>query len=341
MVLCRFTLKLDSWVSHAGIFAATIKFTKPLTVSWYDTPGHMVEIGSFSLDPLKVKSKRACINQTVAFTVTNETGFAQFTQTMITQQNFTWLLSSDGLDVQALKFPTAHGLKFNKNVTLNGMNNFAGNVSLVDFQLPRDDPSGRGIVFSATTGLFNPSAFNVDLGTVMFDLSYKGLYLGTGTGTETVVQPGANNITLAGTLIPQNGTTNLATVSELFTQYLNGETSDVIATGRSSVQSDGSTISWLSDGLTALNLHVPFKAPGAISPIKTISIGEMNLGFTPGTAWAPNTESRTVQASMELPFGFGVEIGRISNSFNITRGGAVVGGLSTVRAHLRNGASMG
>ena len=253
----RFSLKLSSWISHAGIFTATIKFNQPLSVAWYVASGARVPIGAFQLQRLHVHSKRAYINQTVAFNITDEAAFSQFTQAMIMQPNFTWHLSSEKLDVQALKFPTAHGLHFNKDVTLKGMDNFAGNVKLVDFQLPADDPGG-GIEFIATTGLDNPSAFNVDLGTVSFDLSYKGLYLGTGSGPNTVVQPGANNVTLKGTLVPQNGTENLATVLELFTQYLNGESSDVIATGRSSAQSDGSVVSWLSDGFTALQLHVLF-----------------------------------------------------------------------------------
>ena len=56
----------------------------------------------------------------------------------------------------------------------------------------------------------------------------------------------------------------------------------------------------------------------------------MALAFTPGTAWAPIADSKTVRAGMELPFGFSVSIGQIANSFNITRGGEVVAGLSTV-----------
>ncbi|RPD70056.1 hypothetical protein L226DRAFT_261105 [Lentinus tigrinus ALCF2SS1-7] len=324
-----FDLKMDAWVSHAGIFSATIKFNEPLQVAWVNASGDQVTLGSFSLDPLKVKSKRAYINQTVPFTIADEAAFSAFTSAMITQPNFTWHLTSDKLDVRALAFPTAHGLHFKKDVTLSGMNNFDGHVSLVDFKLPRDDPAG-GIVFSATTGLDNPSAFNVNLGTVVFDLSYKGLYLGTGSGANTVIKPGSNAVTLDGTLVPQTGTDALAKTSELFTNYLNGVQTDVVATGKSSIQADGRAVSWLSAGLTALELHVPFVAPGgAISPIKAITIGDMSLDFSTHAPWAPVSNSRTVRAAMELPFGFGLEIGEISNSFNITTGEGVVAGLGT------------
>lgn len=73
-------------------------------------------------------------------------------------------------------------------------------------QLPGDDPAG-GITFSATTELNNPSPFDVALGalncmvtdgdgshpisgTALFDLTYKGVALGTGTSHNTqLVRP--------------------------------------------------------------------------------------------------------------------------------------------------------
>ncbi|KAI9066059.1 hypothetical protein FKP32DRAFT_1566723 [Trametes sanguinea] len=325
-----FDLRMDGWVSHAGIFKATINFNEPLTVTWVPSSGDPETLGSFTMQPLQVRSKRAYINQTVPFTITDEDAFARFTTAMITQQNFTWRLTSDKLSVQALKFPRANGLHFNKDVTLNGMNNFDQHISLVDFKLPSDSPEG-GINFIATTGLDNPSPFDVNLGTVVFDLTYQGVDLGQGSSPNTTIAPGPNNITLTGRLVPQNGTAALASVSELFTQYLNGETSDVVARGVSSVQDgDGRAVAWLSAGLQALQLHVPFRAAqGAIAPIKSITIGDMALAFSERTPWGPVANSRTVQAALELPFGFGVEIGEIQNAFNITSGGAVVAGLST------------
>ena len=132
---CSFSLKLSSWVSHAGIFTATIKFNQPLSVAWYNASGARVPIGAFQLQPLHVHSKRAYINQTVAFNITDEAAFSQFTQAMITQPNFTWHLKSEGLRVNALKFPVAKGIHFDKKLTLNGINNFNGNILLKEFQV--------------------------------------------------------------------------------------------------------------------------------------------------------------------------------------------------------------
>ncbi|KAI0821788.1 hypothetical protein BC628DRAFT_1341231 [Trametes gibbosa] len=317
-------------VSHAGIFSAKINFPQSLAVGWVnDSTGAVVHLGSFPLNELTVKSKRAYINQTVPFTIEDEDAFSQFTQAMITQQNFTWRLQSDKLSVQALKFPRANGLHFNKDLTLNGMNNFDQHIELLDFQLPSDAPEG-GINFVAFTGLDNPSPFDVNLGTVTFDLLFQGLKLGSGSSMNTTISPGPNNITLSGRLVPQTGPSALASVSQLFTQYLNGEQSDVIARGQSSVQNNGAAVGWLSAGLQVLDLHVPFKAAGgAINPIKSIEIGDMALTFDARAPWGPVANSKTVQAAMELPFGFGLEIGEIQNAFNITSGGAVAAGLST------------
>lgn len=89
------------------------------------------------LQPLYAKgsTKRAPLNQTTTFNITDEDAFGEFTAAMITRQNFTWRLTSNNLQVNALKFPAAKGLHFNKDVVLNGINNFDGHIALEDFQV--------------------------------------------------------------------------------------------------------------------------------------------------------------------------------------------------------------
>ncbi|KAJ7782963.1 hypothetical protein B0H16DRAFT_1494883 [Mycena metata] len=326
-----FNLAMSGTVAHTGIISATIAFPQPVDVSWVPTDGGPeVALGHLSLDTLKAHSKRATINQTATpFTITNDTAFGQFAAHMITDKNFTWRLSSSDLRVQALKFPVSKGIKFDKLITLNGFGNFSGNVTVQDFQLPSDNPAG-GINFVAVTQLTNPSPFALNLGTVVFSLSYQKVDLGLGTSTDTVIVPGPNNITLKGYLHNHTDPTELASVSNLFTNYLNSVVSPVLATGVSTLQSDNSTVSWLSTGLQALKLNVPLVSPTPIDPIRTISIGNFDLVFSPDTPWAPSASSNTVKASLELPFGFNLEIGEISNDFNITMNdGSTVAGLST------------
>jgi hypothetical protein len=213
----------------------------------------------------------------------------------------------------------------------------------------------RPRLFVAICVLNYHSPFSLDLGTVVFGLSYKDVQLGSGsspnteivrfhftcpeqfflTSSDFIQTVGNNTITLKGTLKPQTSLSDLAVVSELFTNYLNGQVSDVLAKGQSTLQSDGTEIAWLSTGLQALTLHVPFRSlQGALNPIQSINIGDMGLAFTQSAPWSPSAESRSIQASMALPFGFSLAIGEIQNEFNITKDGNVVAGLSTVRFSL-------
>ncbi|KDR75403.1 hypothetical protein GALMADRAFT_553913 [Galerina marginata CBS 339.88] len=323
-----FHLQLEGNVFNTGIFNAKIMFTENTNVSWIEGDGTETPLGYMRLDDLSAKSKRAAINTTTDFIITDEMSFGRFSGNLITSQNFTWRLVSHNLKVQALKFPVAKGITFDKRLTLNAFHSFDGNVILRDLQLPSDDPEG-GIKFVAVTELNNPSPFSLDLGTVVFALSYQNVSLGVGTGIETKIAPGSNNITLKGTLKRQTDPTDLAAVSQLFTNYLNGASSPVIATGQSTLQGDGSTISWLSQGLKSLQLTVPFKAFTEIDPIRTITIGDLDLQFDTAQPWTPAAESNSVQASLQLPFGFNLSISEIQNNFVITKDGNPVAGLST------------
>jgi len=126
-----------------------------------------------------------------------------------------------------------------------------------------------------------------------------------------------------------------------------------MATGQSTLQSDNTTVSWLSQGLQSLILTVPFKAFTPIDPIRTIAIGNLGLTFDRDLPWNPSAESNTVQASLrmcihlycwllisasssvELPFGFNLSIGEIQNDFSIVKDGNPVAGLSTVSLLIR------
>ena len=119
---------------------------------------------------LHARHKRAVINQTQSFTIVNQTAFSEFTQFMITSETFSWRLSSSNVQVQALKLPAAKGISFDKRIDLKGefverldcsythrllgINNFDGNIQLLNFILPSDNPVG-GINFEAVTRLNN------------------------------------------------------------------------------------------------------------------------------------------------------------------------------------------
>ncbi|KAF9451269.1 hypothetical protein P691DRAFT_757432 [Macrolepiota fuliginosa MF-IS2] len=326
-----FQLTFQGNVTHTGIFSASIKFTNQVDVYWLkepDTNSTGMKLGhTDAFEALHATHKRAKVDQTRTFTIEDQAAFSEFTRFMITSPSFSWRLHSNDLHVQALKFPVAKGIEFNKRVDLQGINGFSNNVALLDFKLPSDNPAG-GLDFIAVTQLNNTSPFVLELGTTVFDLSYQGVFLGSGTSSNTSIDTGLNNITLKGVLEPVQNPADLVKVSNLFTNYLNGDLSNVTASGRSTFQNDGTVVQWLSDGLQALQLNVPFMT-APINPIRTIDIGNLALAFSPETPWTPAAASDSVRATLQLPFGFGLSIGEIKNNFSIVSNGAQVAGLST------------
>lgn len=125
-----------------------------------------------------------------------------------------------------------------------------------------------------------------------------GVNLGQGISKSLSLIPGNNTVNLTGVLVRHENQTELDIVGELFTQYLNSEESPVVAKGVSSLQSDGAAVSWLSTGLQALDLTVPFKPSEPINPIQSIDVPYLTLDFSPDTAWSPSTTSYGVEAHM-------------------------------------------
>lgn len=63
-------------------------------------------LGVFTLpDVLYAHSKRAELNQTTQFNITDPEAWGDFTVAMITRPNFTWHMTSSNLKVRALEFP--------------------------------------------------------------------------------------------------------------------------------------------------------------------------------------------------------------------------------------------
>ena len=73
------------------------------------------------LHDLHADHKRAIINDSTTFFITDTAAFGRFSGSLITSQNFTWRLTSYNLRIQALKFPIAKGITFDKSLTLNGI----------------------------------------------------------------------------------------------------------------------------------------------------------------------------------------------------------------------------
>ncbi|KAF8314052.1 hypothetical protein DL93DRAFT_2167525 [Clavulina sp. PMI_390] len=335
-----FELTLISNIFHTGHIPATLYFQQPVHIFWVqgalaDLNETETKVGTVSLQPIHA-SGLARVNQTITFNIEDEELFGEFTQALITQDEFTWRLKTESIRVNALKFPVVRGLSMNTDVKVPGINSFLNNVKLTNFLLPGDAPNGGGIEFSATTELDNPSPFDIQLGDVGFNLTYDGVYLGTGTSTDTSLlskAEGPTSVTLNGTLVPHTGDADaLEKLGYLFSRYISSLSTPVAAQGLYTRQSGtGETISWLTKGVQALNLTVPLLPPQPINPIRSIDIGYLNLSFVGADAneWAPITSSSNVTAELVLPFGFSVNISHIQNSFTIYQNNTPLANLST------------
>ncbi|KAN0059778.1 hypothetical protein ACQY0O_008352 [Thecaphora frezii] len=322
-----FPLTLEGQVKKTGIFPAHLYFREPVQVFWVTPPEEglrEVNLGQFNLDYIGVAAGHGRIKQATNFIIKDEAAFNSFARFLITQPEFTWKLRCGNVHVEAFSFlPTYKNLQFSKNIIIKGFNSFE-DVRILDFQLPGDDPQG-GVTLQVTTSLTNPSPFGVEIGTLDMALYYKGMYLGPASTSNLNVTNGVNAVTLSGRLIPHNtNQTELDLLGELFTGYINGETLDVQARGVAATQADGSKVAWLSEGITALTIAVPLKAPEPINPIKSITIGSLALVYTPETAYSPTAFSSALSATLGLPFGFSLNIMSTANTITLLFEGAQV-----------------
>ncbi|KAE8231424.1 hypothetical protein CF326_g3562 [Tilletia indica] len=324
-----FPLTLDGQIKKTGIFPAHIFFREPVQVYWNTPPPNLVEkrLGEFNLRRVGAAAGHARLRQLTQFNISDEEAFGQFTEFLLTQEEFTWNLNCSNVHVAAFSFlPTFKNLQFRKHVVFKGMANFT-DVKILDFQLPGDDPAG-GITLAVKTALTNPSAFGVEVGNLNLDLYYKGMYLGPASATNVNLTTGRNVIDLTGRLVPHlDNQTELDLMGELFTGYINGDTLPTVAYGRSTTQANGDTISWLSRGIKALVLQVPLKAPEPIEPIKAIGIDYLSLVYKKEAPWTPEIFSKALTGQIGLPFGFSLDIVSTSNTITILYENATVGSL--------------
>ncbi|SHO78091.1 Uncharacterized protein MSYG_2433 [Malassezia sympodialis ATCC 42132] len=318
-----FYLTLEGQVKKAGVFPAQLYFNAPVHIFWNspptdEQPMEELELGNMRLDRIGVAAGHGRLKQLTKMNITNQQGFAEFTKFLVTQPSFTWRLKCDNVHIKALGFlPTFKNLGLSKDVVINGMDNFH-DVKILDFKLPGADPAG-GISYEAVTSLTNPSPFGVQLGTLATDLFFNGVFLGPGVSDNLNITPGVNIVTLKGRLLPHNeNQTELNILGDLFTKYLNFEISPVVARGVSVSLPEGYPTTWLSEGIKALTLNVPFQSPNPLNPIKSIVIKQFNLTYEADSdPYGPTASSNSLEATLALPFGFPLNILSTKNEITI------------------------
>ncbi|KAG0308232.1 hypothetical protein BGZ98_008573 [Dissophora globulifera] len=318
------SLVMQGQMQHTGPFHADITFPSTVYVSW-----NGIELGTTEIPGTSTASGgHGPLNLQSSFTITNTTGFSEFSSYMLNAESFVWHLEGK-LNVRALS-RTVKGLTLSKDITVNAFNGLSG-VTIQKFSLPGDDPSGKGILVEIETVVTNPSSIQMYMGSLTLAISYKDIVMGYVTSDNLTMVRGAQTLSMKGVLIPQNTTEGLAATSELMSRYIGNVVTDTIATGYE-VKPDGVTsLDWLSTAVKQLKLTVPLQSPQPLQLIKALNLGALGLTFTPPTAYQPVTTSTGVLANYTLPdgFGFNIQFTQVANTFMLYQNNVPIASLNS------------
>ncbi|KAI8356040.1 hypothetical protein B0O80DRAFT_385209 [Mortierella sp. GBAus27b] len=305
------SMAMEGSLTNTGPFAATIEFPEPINVYYND-----VLLGSMSLPPTKASGGKGALTVPGApFTINDPATMGSFSADMMNNEKFTWVLKSK-VTIKALG-RTVSNLDLNKNLEVLGMGGFP-NVRILKFDLPSDAAPGQGINLAIDTELENPSPIGVTLGTLVLDIGCNGTHLGQVKATGASLTGGAPSVlNLTGTMVPQTTPEGIQTVSNLFSAYIAGLSSETTAKGVSVLPDGVNEVSWLSIGLKSMTLKVPLQTPTPLNIIKGITLGPMGMNWTGTDAYAPLASSPNVVAAFEMPFGFSLNVTQVQNNMNV------------------------
>lgn len=76
-------------------------------------------------------------------------------------------------------------------------------------------------------------------------------------------------------------------------------------------------MTWLNEGIKALQVSTVLPNQGHLNIIKSIDLNELELIFTPDTAFEPLTSSSSTDAAFTLPFAFPLDIVALQQTINV------------------------
>ncbi|KAI8054090.1 hypothetical protein BDF22DRAFT_768949 [Syncephalis plumigaleata] len=312
-----FTMQMAGMVTDTGPFDAQIELKDKVRL-YYEG----VELGRMKMDPLVTKAGvGATIDSSLTFEVTNKEGFGDFAKVMMQKSEFKWSIKGEAR-ARAMGI-TLDGIKLEKEITLKGMQNFP-NVKLKSFDLPSNHKLG-GIAMNAEASMDNPSPFGIDLGDLTFDIFYNNLRIVSANVTGVKITPGTNHMSMMGQLLPQPRAEDRDNLSGMLSNYVTGKPSKTRVVGVE-VRPDANSkpISWLQRGFAGTTLDIVFDGAGEMKLIQSLELGPMGMDFTAAEPWSPRTSAPNVVARFKMPFGFPVEMKKISQDVTVTEGGVAM-----------------
>jgi len=256
--------------------------------------------------------------------ISNHTIFHAFTQHMMNEDTFTWLMTgTTQISVWGVKF---RNIDFEMHVPLKGTCNkcldignsplYSGlqglkQIKMISYSLPHADD--KGIHLHAKVNVWNPAPVEMQVGTVHFAMAYQNITIGQAASNMALI-PGSNIVEMEG-VIGCDGTCSprfREVLSAFFSAYMQGNDDLMIqASGLGSVV-NGTEYGWLNRALQSMVLAVPFEAEKQ-TPITNIEMKKMTIELAERNGWAiPSLSILSSQFQLPPQCGFDVEIKGVS-----------------------------
>ncbi|CAM0140292.1 hypothetical protein VKS41_005895 [Umbelopsis sp. WA50703] len=320
----NFQVQMNGKITGTGPFSATISFPTPLSVAWEGRTLGTVSMANIVTQP----DVGATFSVSGTFTITDQTAMGDFSGYMLNNNNFGWAITGSGVSVTALGY-TFTGLTMSKTVELSGMQGLKNDITIQSFNLPANSPNG-GIELDVVTNIKNPSNVGVDLSGVGFESYYQSVDLGplASVGGANFPPQGQSAVSMSGRLVPQSSSDGLNAIQTIFTNYLSGKDTPLTVKG-SSASGPSGQVGWLTSAfktLTIDNVLLP-GAKGNITLIPSITLKQLSLDFTKG-AYDPVSSSNDIEATLQSPFGFPLDVTSLSQTLSLKAGGVVLANLN-------------
>ncbi|KAG8213770.1 hypothetical protein J3R82DRAFT_10481 [Butyriboletus roseoflavus] len=217
----------------------------------------------------------ATLNVQTTFEVVDVNVLTSFTTVLLNEDSFQWEISGEnltGVQVPGILLPF-------KVVTLNGFNGLQTGVTINLFNLPTNDPSG-GIQLIIQSTVINPSQVGIKLSSITFNTYASEIEIAPISSLSSVTLTPQSTLTLplAGQLVPQNTTEDLAVVSMIFNNFIQGKDSQVTvqeaSAGPTNVRLIATLlctflrfikVTWLNEGIQTLQVVTSLSNQGKLN----------------------------------------------------------------------------
>ncbi|CAG8526725.1 6683_t:CDS:10 [Ambispora gerdemannii] len=312
-----FVAQIKGTITKTGPIDATISFPNGLQVT-----AQGVALGRIFLPPVSaVANKGGVIDSDAAFQIDDIAKFAEFTGFLLQTKEFTWDLSADDVQVTTLGL-TFNGIKIHKSITLDGFNGLK-DVKPLGFKIVGPSPDGKGLLISLSADMVDSADIGIELGNIGFNMLASGVVLGpVNADGVTLVAKSDNVIPFKGEIVQSPGVTKILPL--LLSALTTGLPLQVQVVG-TSVKPPGTKepVLWLEEPFKKLVLNLTLNLPASNqtgSIVKEITINDLDLSFTPETAFSPLASSSGIVSKVDLSFGIPITLEKVAQNITIIDG---------------------